>query len=79
MADKKSKPRIRRTRDKVDIDPSAPLPTYKDVRGLSKFVDDRGKILARSKTGLSAKRQRIITREIKRARFLALMPFAQVL
>lgn len=53
------------------------MPTYKDVKTLSRFVDERGKIQSRVKSGLSAKEQRTVTREIKRARHLALMPFTQ--
>lgn len=56
-----------------------PLPDYKDVKGLGKYIDERGKILSRSRSGLTAKQQRRITREIKRARHLALLPFVQVL
>ncbi len=49
---------------------------YKDAEMLSKFITDRGKILPRRITGVSAKHQRGLTRAIKRARYMALMAFA---
>ncbi len=51
---------------------------YKDTATLSQFVGDRGKIKPRRHTGLSAKHQRDLRRAIKRARNLALLPFAGV-
>ena len=53
--------------------------SYKDPKTLSRFIDDRGKIQSRSKTGLTAGEQRRITREIKRARQLGLLPYTQTL
>ncbi|MED3661627.1 30S ribosomal protein S18 [Ureibacillus sp. FSL K6-8385] len=48
---------------------------YKDVDLLKKFISERGKILPRRVTGTSAKYQRKLTRAIKRARIMALLPF----
>jgi small subunit ribosomal protein S18 len=48
---------------------------YKDVDTLKKFISERGKILPRRVTGTSAKYQRMLTRAIKRARIMALLPF----
>lgn len=48
---------------------------YKDVKTLKQFVGDRGKILPRRHTGLSALHQRMLRRAIKRARNIALLPF----
>jgi len=48
---------------------------YKDVRLLSQFVSERGKILPRRMTGTSAKYQRELIRAIKRAQNIALLPF----
>lgn len=56
------------------IKPSDPI-DYKDTDLLRKFVTERGKILPRRITGLTAKQQRDLTRAIKRARLLALLPF----
>jgi small subunit ribosomal protein S18 len=49
---------------------------YKDVRLLSQFVSERGKILPRRMTGTSAKYQRELVRAIKRAQNIALLPFS---
>ena len=51
------------------------LPDYKEVDALRRFVSERGRILARTRTGACAKHQRRLTVEIKRARHLALLPF----
>jgi small subunit ribosomal protein S18 len=48
---------------------------YKDVELLKQFITERGKILPRRITGVSAKQQKLITKAIKRARCIALMPF----
>ena len=48
---------------------------YKDVARLRKFVSERAKILPRRVTGTCAKHQRVLTTAIKRARYLALLPF----
>ena len=50
---------------------------YKDVDTLRKFVNERGKIVSRRASGLSAKQQRMVTRAIKRARIMALLPFTR--
>ena len=49
---------------------------YKDVDSLKQFIGDRGKILPRRHTGLSAAHQRQLKRAIKRARNIALLPFS---
>ena len=56
------------------IKPDEPI-DYKDVDLLRKFITERGKILPRRITGLTAKQQRDLTQAIKRARILALLPF----
>ncbi|MFO8060747.1 MAG: 30S ribosomal protein S18 [Bacillota bacterium] len=48
---------------------------YKDVGRLRRFLSDRGKILPRRITGNCARHQRQLTRAIKRARVMALLPF----
>lgn len=48
---------------------------WKEIETLCKFTSERGKILGRSKTGTCAKHQRKLTQAIKRARYLALLPF----
>lgn len=48
---------------------------YKDVELLKRFINEQGKILPRRITGVSGKFQRQLTRAVKRARHLALLPF----
>jgi small subunit ribosomal protein S18 len=55
--------------------PGAPKIDYKDVRLLSRFLSERGKIVPSRITAVSAKKQRELARAIKRARFLALLPY----
>lgn len=50
---------------------------YKDVRKLQRFLTERGKILPRRATGLTAKQQRQVSRAIKRARHIALLPYVK--
>lgn len=50
---------------------------YKNPDGLRRFVTERGKILPRRITGTCAKHQRHLAREIKRARAIALLPYAK--
>ena len=56
------------------IKPGDPI-DYKDVDLLKKFITERGKILPRRLTGLTAKQQRDLTNSVKRARIVALLPF----
>jgi small subunit ribosomal protein S18 len=51
---------------------------YKDARRLQRFLTERGKILPRRATGLTAKQQRQVARAIKRARQIALLPYVKV-
>ena len=51
---------------------------YKDVRLLTKFINDQGKITPRRVTGTSSKMHRKLVLAIKRARNIALLPFAAV-
>jgi small subunit ribosomal protein S18 len=53
----------------------APKIDYKDVRLLSRFLSERGKIVPARITAVSAKKQRDLAVAIKRARFLALLPY----
>jgi len=51
---------------------------YKDVNIISKYVNlDTGKILPRRVTGTCAKHQRHVATEVKRARFMALIPYVK--
>jgi small subunit ribosomal protein S18 len=53
----------------------APKIDYKDVKLLSRYLSERGKIVPSRITAVSAKRQRELAKAIKRARNLALLPF----
>ena len=55
--------------------PRAPKIDHKDIRLLQGFVSERGKIVPSRITAVSAKKQRILAKAIKRARFLALLPY----
>ena len=49
--------------------------SYREPEVLRRFITERGKILPRRITGICAKHQRLLAREIKRCRTLALLPF----
>ena len=53
----------------------APKIDYKDVKLLQRFLSERGKIVPSRITAVSAKKQRDLAQAVKRARFLALMPY----
>jgi small subunit ribosomal protein S18 len=53
----------------------APKIDYKDIRLLGRYVSERGKIVPSRITAVSQKAQRDLARAIKRARFLALLPY----
>lgn len=67
---------------KKKLDPFIEDPTktidYRDIAILSKFLSERGRILGRKLTGLSAYNQRKLTKAIKRAQQVGLLPFANV-
>ncbi|MCS7317569.1 MAG: 30S ribosomal protein S18 [Candidatus Dojkabacteria bacterium] len=50
---------------------------YKNVGLLKKYISTRGRILPSSKTGVCSKCQRKLSLAIKRARYMALLPFTQ--
>jgi len=52
---------------------------YKDEAKLSKFITERGKILPRRVTGTCAKHQRKLTKAVKRARVLSILPFTNAM
>ena len=55
--------------------PNAPKIDYKDVRLLQRYVSERGKIVPSRITAVSNKKQRLLANAIKRARFMALLPY----
>ena len=75
-----SRPAVRRpfTRRKKSCpfaSEGAPQIDYKDVKLLQRFISERGKIVPSRITAVSAKKQRELSKAIKRARFLALLPY----
>ena len=55
---------------------NAPKIDYKDLKLLGRYISERGKIVPSRITAVSAKKQRILARAIKRARHLALLPYS---
>ena len=54
---------------------NAPKIDYKDVKLLQRYISERGKIVPARITAVSNKKQRILANAIKRARFMALLPY----
>jgi len=79
MSKKRAKLRSRsRKRDPVEIDGRRPRPMYvdyKDLDLLKKLINRQAKIIGRRKTGCAAVSQHAVTKAIKRARFMALLPY----
>jgi len=50
-------------------------PDFKEIGVLKNYLSERAKIVGKDRTGLCTKHQSALTREIKRARYLALLPF----
>ncbi|MCY2992242.1 MAG: 30S ribosomal protein S18 [Planctomycetota bacterium] len=76
---KRVKSRIRtRKKDPLFVDGKRPRPMYVDYKDgelLRKLVNRHGRIVGRRKTGCSAASQHAVTQAIKRARFMALLPY----
>ena len=49
--------------------------SFKDIENLSKFLSQRKKIIGRDRTSICAKHQRKLTKQIKYARYLGLLPY----
>ena len=58
--------------------PNAPIIDYKDVKLISRYVTERGKIIPSRISSISTIKQRELSKAIKRARFLALMPYVSL-
>ena len=71
-----NKPFFRRRKSCPFSGKDAPAIDYKDVKLLQRYISERGKIVPSRITAVSAKKQRELARAIKRARFLALLPYA---
>jgi small subunit ribosomal protein S18 len=82
---KKKKQHKLKSRKRSQMDLSCPLCeagvkviTYKDVYQLKKYTSVRGKIIGREKSGMCAKHQRQLSRAIKKARYVALLPYVSL-
>ena len=74
-----TKPFFRRRKSDPFEGENAPKIDYKDTRLLQRYISERGKIVPARITAVGAKNQRALARAIKRARFLALLPYACLL
>ncbi len=69
------RPFFRRRKSCPFSGPNAPKIDYKDIKLLQRFISERGKIVPSRITAVSVKRQRELAKAIKRARYLALLPY----
>jgi small subunit ribosomal protein S18 len=76
---KRAKPKLRtKKKDPIFVDGERPRPLfvdYKDLELLNKLTNRQGKIVSRRKSGCTAASQHAVTLAIKRARFMALLPY----
>lgn len=77
MAEEQKSSFFRRKKTCPFTGPNAPKIDWKDTKTLSKFISERGKIMPSRITYVSPKKQRELANAIKRARFMALMPYLQ--
>ena len=77
-------PRTRRSK-RIQVDLKCPFcesgvkgVTYKDVYQLKKYTSVRGKIIGRDKSGMCFKHQRQLSSSIKKARYMALLPYVSI-
>ena len=75
--DKKNSPFEDRKRFCPFSKPNSPRIDYKDVKMLSRFVSEKGKITPSRISNVSNKKQKELAKAIKRARFLALMSYTR--
>ncbi len=68
-------PFFRRKKSCPFTGPNAPKIDWKDTKTLQRYISERGKIMPSRITAVSPKKQRELARAIKRARFMALLPY----
>ncbi len=71
-----TKPFFRRRKSDPFVGEDAPTIDYKDTKLLQRYISERGKIVPSRITAVGSKNQRHLAKAIKRARFLALLPYA---
>ena len=74
-SDNSRRPFFKRKKNCPFTGPNAPLIDYRDIKLLSRYVTERGKIIPSRISSISTIKQRELSKAIKRARFLALMPY----
>jgi small subunit ribosomal protein S18 len=76
---KRSRVKVKiKKKDPLLVDGKRPRPMYvdfKDVEFLTKLVNRHGRIVSRRKSGCTAASQHAVSKAVKRARFMALMPY----
>ena len=75
---RRPQPGRRRFHDRGEGDWKGPIVDYKEVELLRKFMTASSKMMSRKRAGTTATEQRDVRRAIKRARFLALLPYVGV-
>lgn len=75
--DKKNSPFEERKKFCPFSQPTSPKIDYKDIRLISRYVSEKGKITPSRITNVSSKKQKELSKAIKRARFLSLMSYTQ--
>ncbi len=74
-AEKETTKNVVRTKRQCAFCTAKKNPSYTDSAALKRYISDRSRIYPKAKTGLCAKHQRYLAKEIKHARHLALLPF----
>ncbi len=77
MAEDQKQSFFRRKKSDPFTGPNAPVIDWKDVPTLKRYISERGKIMPSRITIVSPKNQRKLAQAIKRARFMALLPYLQ--
>ena len=79
QARRRTKARTRtKKKDPIFVDGQRPRPMYvdyKDIELLEKMINRQGRIVGRRKSGCTAASQHAVTAAVKRARFMALLPY----
>lgn len=80
VSKRRAKAKVRtKKKDPIFVDGKRPRPVYVDYKNLDllkKLTNRQGKIIGRRKNGCTAVSQHAVAKAIKRARFMALMPYA---
>lgn len=72
------KKKIRRSKEPCYFCVNKTEPDYKSVEVLERYLSPKGRLISRMRTGVCQKHQRRITREVARARYLAILPYVQL-